>query len=57
MSAGLKSFLAIIFESIIVKEKQMELQMLYLISLSETMKKKPTFELRTLESFIVCSPH
>ena len=46
---GSKNFLAIIFGQIIVKEKQMELQTLYLVFLSETMKKKPSFELRTLD--------
>ena len=56
-SAGLKSFLATIFGSIIVKKKQTELQMLYLVFFSEMIKKKPIFELKTLKSFIVCSPH
>ena len=36
---------------------QTELQTLYLVFLSEMIKKKPTFKMRTLKSFIVCSPH
>ena len=35
----------------------MELQTLYLVFFSKMIKKKPTFELKTLESFIVCSPY
>ena len=31
--------------------------MLHLVFLSKMIKKKPTFELRTLESFIICSLH
>ena len=50
-----KSSADIIFGLIIIKEKQTELKMPYLVFFSEMMKKKPTFELRTLESFIVCS--
>ena len=53
----LKSILAIIFEYIIAKAKQTELQMLYLVFFSKMMKKKATFELRIIESFIVSSSH
>ena len=35
----------------------MELEMLYLVFLSEMMKKKPIFELKTLKFFIVYSFH
>ena len=52
-----KSSAAIIFGSIIIKEKQMELQTPYLVFFSKMIKKKPTFKLKTLKFFIVCSPH
>ena len=41
----------------VVKAKQMELRMLYLVFLSKIIKKKPTFKLKILKSFIVCSSH
>ena len=56
-SARLKNFLITIFRSIISKKKQMEKQTLYLVFFSKKMKKKPTFELKTLRLFIIYSFH
>ena len=54
---GPRIFFGIIFRLIIIKKKQTELQTLHLVFFSKIMKKKLIFKLKTLEFFIVCSPH
>ena len=52
-----RSSLDIIFGLIIIKARQMRLQMHCFVFFRETRIKKKSFGLRTLEFFIVCSPH
>ena len=54
-SVGPRSSPGIIFGLIIVKIRQIGLQMHSLVFLEETRMKKKSFKLRTLQFFIVCS--